>query len=139
MERKIVLASHHRFADGLRDTVEFITGGLSKKRIITLTAYLDNTPIEENVEKLMEDFPNTTEVIVLTDMMAGSVNQTFFSYRSREHTHIVSGMNLPLTLAFVMESQEDYLTNKRVREIVAEAQRSVVYINDIRIGDDDDE
>ncbi|MFT9096958.1 PTS sugar transporter subunit IIA [Liquorilactobacillus sp.] len=139
MERKIVLASHHRFADGLRDTVEFITGGLSKKRIITLTAYLDNTPIEENVEKLMEDFPNTTEVIVLTDMMAGSVNQTFFSYRSREHTHIVSGMNLPLTLAFVMESQEDYLTNKRVREIVAEAQQSVVYINDIRIGDDDDE
>lgn len=139
MERKIVLASHHRFADGLRDTVEFITGGLSKKRIITLTAYLDNTPIEENVEKLMEDFPNTTEVIVLTDMMAGSVNQTFFSYRSREHTHIVSGMNLPLTLAFVMESQEDYLTNKRAREIVAEAQRSVVYINDIKIGDDDDE
>lgn len=139
MERKIVLASHHRFADGLRDTVEFITGGLSKKRIITLTAYLDNTPIEENVEKLMEDFPNTTEVIVLTDMMAGSVNQTFFSYRSREHTHIVSGMNLPLTLAFVMESQDDYLTNERVREIVAEAQRSVVYINDIRIGDDDDE
>lgn len=139
MERKIVLASHHRFADGLRDTVEFITGGLSKKRIITLTAYLDNTPIEENVEKLMEDFPNTTEVIVLTDMMAGSVNQTFFSYRSREHTHIVSGMNLPLTLAFVMESQDDYLTNERVREIVAEAQRSVVYINDIKIGDDDDE
>lgn len=48
-------------------------------------------------------------------------------------------MNLPLALAFTMEPQDNYLTAQRVREIVAEAQQAVVYINDIRIGDDDDE
>ncbi|MCP9328107.1 PTS sugar transporter subunit IIA [Liquorilactobacillus satsumensis] len=139
MERKIILASHHRFAAGLKDTVEFIAGELAENRISTLTAYLDNAPIKETVADLMQAFPASTEVIILTDMMAGSVNQTFFGYRLREHTHLVSGMNLPLALAFTMEPQDNYLTAQRVREIVAEAQQAVVYINDIRIGDDDDE
>jgi len=44
MERKIVLASHHRLAAGLKDTLDFITNGMAD--VIALTAYLDNQPVK---------------------------------------------------------------------------------------------
>ncbi len=43
----------------------------------------------------------------MTDLMVGSVNQKFFKYRTRPHTHIVSGMNLPLAFQIAMEPQRE--------------------------------
>ena len=43
MKRTIVLASHHRLAEGLKDTLDFISGG--GQDIVTLAAYLDNQPV----------------------------------------------------------------------------------------------
>ncbi|WP_369596110.1 PTS sugar transporter subunit IIA, partial [Lacticaseibacillus paracasei] len=86
-ERTIVLASHHRLAEGLKDTLNFISGG--GQDIVSMAAYLDNQPVENQVDALMASFPADRDVIVLTDMMAGSVNQKFFKYRTRPHTHII--------------------------------------------------
>ena len=94
MKRILVTASHHKMADGLKDTLNFVSGGVQET--IALSAYLDNQPVEEAVDELMKGFAEEDEVIVLTDLTSGSVNQQFFRYRNRPHTHIVSGMNLPL-------------------------------------------
>lgn len=94
MKRVLVTASHHRMADGIKDTLAFVSG--DAQETIALSAYVDNQPIEEAVENLMNGFDEEDEVVILTDLTAGSVNQQFFKYRNRPHTHIVSGMNLPL-------------------------------------------
>ena len=94
MKRVIVIASHHRMADGLKETLNFITGGLTE--VVSLSAYVDNRPVEEEIDELMNGFADEDEVVVLTDLTSGSVNQKFFKYRNRPHTHIVSGINLPL-------------------------------------------
>ena len=96
MKRVIVIASHHRMADGLKETLNFITGGLTE--VVSLSAYVDNRPVEEEIDELMNGFADEDEVVVLTDLTSGSVNQKFFKYRNRPHTHIVSGMNLPLAV-----------------------------------------
>ena len=80
MKRILVTASHHRMADGLKDTLEFISGGIQET--IALSAYVDNRPVEDAVEELMNGFAEEEEVIVLTDLTSGSVNQQFFKYRS---------------------------------------------------------
>ncbi|MCD2256903.1 PTS N-acetylglucosamine transporter subunit IIBC [Lactobacillus sp. CC-MHH1034] len=139
MKRKIVLASHHQLAAGLADTLKFIAGDMANEMVITLTTYMDNQPVEAQVQKVMATFPEDTEVVVLTDMMAGSVNQKFFGYRTRPHTHIVSDMNLPLALAFTMESTAQYISSDRVRQIVAEAKDAIVYINEFQPDEDDDD
>ena len=128
MKRILVTASHHKMADGLKDTLNFVSGGVQET--IALSAYLDNQPVEE-----AED-----EVIVLTDLTSGSVNQQFFRYRNRPHTHIVSGMNLPLAFQVAMEPQGEYITVERMREMVEEAKNEIKYVNDIADdGDDEDE
>lgn len=125
-------------ADGLKDTLEFISGGIQET--IALSAYVDNRPVEDAVEELMKGFAEEEEVIVLTDLTSGSVNQQFFKYRSRPHTHIVSGMNLPLAFQIAMEPKGEYITTERMREIVEESRQELRYINEIADdGDEEDE
>lgn len=138
MKRVLVIASHHNMAKGLKDTLEFVSGGVQET--IALAAYVDNRPIEEAIAELMNQFETEDEVVVLTDMTYGSVNQQFFKYRNRPHTHIVSGMNLPLAVQVATESQDDYISLERMREIVEASKNEIKYVNDIvDDGDDEDE
>ncbi len=125
-------------ADGIKDSLAFISG--DAQETIALSAYVDNQPIEEAVDLLMSGFESEDEVVVLTDLTAGSVNQQFFKYRNRPHTHIISGMNLPLAFQIAMEPQDEYISVERMREIVEESKNEIKYINDIADdGDDEDE
>ena len=138
MKRILVTASHHRMAEGLKDTLAFVSGGAQET--IALSAYVDNQPIEEAVEKLMNGFADEDEVVILTDLTSGSVNQQFFKYRNRPHTHIISGMNLPLAFQIAMEEQDEYISVERMREIVEESKNEMKYVNDIADdGDEEDE
>ena len=124
-------------AEGLKDTLAFVSGGAQET--IALSAYVDNQPIEEAVETLMNGFADEDEVVILTDLTSGSVNQQFFKYRNRPHTHIVSGMNLPLAFQIAMEDQDEYISVERMREIVEESKNEMKYVNDIAADDGDEE
>lgn len=139
MKRVLILASHHKFADGLKDTLEFITGGAVET--IALSAYVDNQPVEDAVKLVMDGLDPDDEAVILTDLNAGSVNQKFFPYRNRQHTHLLSGMNLPLAMQIALEAPEDdYLTADEIREMLRTAQAEMKYVNDIADdGDDEDE
>ena len=137
MKRTIVLASHHRLAEGLKDTLNFISGG--GQDIVTLAAYLDNQPVEKQVDEVMTAFPADRDVVVLTDMTAGSVNQKFFKYRTRPHTHIISGMNLPLALGVAMEPADQYISDARIDALIQEAKDAIVNVNEIQVEEDDDD
>lgn len=138
MKRILVTASHHKMADGLKDTLNFVSGGVQET--IALSAYLDNQPVEEAVDELMKGFAEEDEVIVLTDLTSGSVNQQFFRYRNRPHTHIVSGMNASTCISGSHGAAGEYITVERMREMVEEAKNEIKYVNDIADdGDDEDE
>ena len=135
MERTIVLASHHRLAEGLKDTLNFISGG--GQDIVSMAAYLDNQPVENQVDALMASFPADRDVIVLTDMMAGSVNQKFFKYRTRPHTHIISGMNLPLALGIAMAPTNEYVSDDQINDLIQEAKNAIVNVNTLQVEADE--
>lgn len=137
MKRKIILASHHQFASGLADTVNFISNNAAD--IVALTAYMDNQPVEQQVKSLMASISAEVEIVILTDMLAGSVNQQFFNYRMRPHTQIISGMNLPLALAIALEPTDHELTDQRVCDLITQAQESIVSVNQMSIEMDDDD
>ena len=137
MKRVLVLASHHRLADGLKDSLAFVSGG--EQETIALSAYVDNQPIDDAVKNLMDGFAPEDEVIILTDMTSGSVNLKFFPYVNRPHTHLVSGMNLPLAFTLAMEDTDDYISAERMREIVEESRAEMKYVNDLASEEDEDD
>jgi len=90
---------------------------------------------EEAVDELMKGFAEEDEVIVLTDLTSGSVNQQFFRYRNRPHTHIVSGMNLPLALTTVL--MKDNMDKEMLPQaVLGEAHEA---LKEFKLASDDDE
>ena len=137
MKRTIIIASHSKMAEGLKDTLEFVSGGSGK--VIALSAYLDNSPVEGVISDLMERFDEDEEVVVLTDIAFGSVNQQFFKYRNRPHTHIISGMTLPLALQITMEPDQEYLSEACLQKIIENAKAEIKYMQDVEDKDEEDE
>lgn len=127
MKRKIIIATHHQMAEGLKKTLCFIGQDVAKD-IETLSAYIDGQPIDIKISELM-NVEEDVEVIIITDMMAGSVNQSFLKYIYRLHTHLITGVNLPLALAILMEPKTDYIKPERLEELIAEARNELIYMN----------
>lgn len=126
--RRFIFASHHKLAYGLKDTVDFLTG--ATKTIYDINAYLDDETkdIDTVVAELFASFDDEDEVVVLVDMMGGSVYQKFYPYMS-EKVHVICGMNLPMALSFVLASEEECLTSEKVEQVLMDCKNQLVYVN----------
>ena len=121
--RHVILASHHRFAEGLRDTIEFI-GGVENMRVVC--AYVDETPLDQLVAEAFAPVGEGDEVLVLTDILQGSVNQAFVPYVS-EHVFLVSGVNVACCLELILSGEP--LTVEAVEETLERARAAMVLAN----------
>lgn len=129
INRHIIIASHSNLAKGMKDTLEFFAG--DKLKITVLTAYVDNVPIDETIKSMFENIDSDDEIVVLTDILGGSVNQKFFLYINRPHTILLTGMNLSLALAITMEPLDSYISPEKTKELVLDAQKQIKYENEI--------
>lgn len=136
--RKFIFASHHKLAYGLKDTVDFLTG--STKTIYEINAYLDDETknIDTVVAELFASFDDEDEVVVLVDMMGGSVYQKFCPYMS-DKVHIICGMNLPMALSFVLVPEDECLTAEKVEQVLMDCKNQLVYVNKIAVSVDEDD
>lgn len=131
--RHVVLASHHRFAQGLADTLAFLG---SKSDFTVVCAYIDDAPLAPQVQRIFDGFDSGDEVLVLTDIMQGSVNQAFVPYVG-PHTFIVAGVNV--ALAFELCLAPEPLTLDGIEAAVGQARNSMTLINTLQIEDGDDD
>jgi len=136
MKRGFIIASHSTFSAGLTAALKFFAG--DNLNIEVVTAYVTNKPVDDELQQVVSQFSVDDELVILTDLMAGSVNQKAVLYLQRPHTHLVTGMNLPLALALLMEPSEHYLSGERVHELVEAARQQIVYMNEINLGEADD-
>ena len=120
--RQVILASHHKFAQGLADTLEFLG---AKCDFHVICAYVDDTPLEPQVETVFDAISPDDEVLVLTDILAGSVNQKFLPYVA-PNVFVVAGVNVPLTA-------------EGIQNAIDMAGQSIKLLNTIQVEDDEDD
>lgn len=136
--RRFIFASHHKLAYGLKDTVDFLTG--ATKSIYDINAYLDDETkdIDTVVAELFASFDDEDEVIVLVDMMGGSVYQKFYPYMS-DKVHVICGMNLPMALSLVLAPEDERLTSEKVEQVLMDCKNQLVYVNKMAASVDEDD
>ena len=136
--RRFIFASHHKLAYGLKDTVDFLTG--ATKTIYDINAYLDDETkdIDTVVAELFASFDDEDEVVVLVDMMGGSVYQKFYPNMS-DKVHVICGMSLPMALSFVLAPEDECLTSEDVEEMLMECKNQLVYVNKMAASVDEDD
>ncbi|MDT2757169.1 PTS fructose transporter subunit IIA [Enterococcus asini] len=121
----IILASHKTLAKGMKETAEYIIGNTEAIRV--MTAYeTSDYDIEQDTHQLLL---NTDKVLVVTDVIGGSVNSHWMNYvyehELADKVTIISGM----TLSLVMELCTN-LTNPTIWQelpaIIESAQASIM-------------
>ena len=127
MKRHYIFASHGTLARGVLDSVELILG--KQTDISTLCAYVEEQrDLTEQVTELMQRIPDEDEVVVITDIFAGSVNNEFVRYLQRPRFHLVAGLNLPLVIDLLISSDEPD-TGKLIEEALISSRESIQYCN----------
>lgn len=120
--RKIVVASHSLLAQGLKDTLEFLTG--KADAVSAVCAYVNDNG--EGLDAAVEAaLAGADEVVVLTDMVGGSVNQRFSRFAS-DRVHVIAGVNLPLAMAVALAGPGEQLD---FDALVDEARQQIIYVN----------
>lgn len=124
-----MIATHGKFAEGILSALNIIGGEFGN--VTCMGAYLNgNEGVQEQAAAYLEGIGDSDELIVFTDLMAGSVTNEILRCTLPDHTHIVSGINLPMLLA-VMLAGEDEPIEQVIKEGVESAREQLVYINDL--------
>lgn len=129
---RIVLASHHNLAKGMKETLEFLT---AKENIYAINAYVDESDIDDQILEIFSTFDTQDKVIIFTDMLGGSVNQKFYP-KMNDHSFLVCGMNLPLILGCSLMDEETIDANM-IEMLVEEAKTQIIFMNTYDLGGND--
>lgn len=119
--RKIVLASHGYLASGMKSTVEMIAG--KQDNLLAYDGYVDN---KYNIEEFFDILVNSgDEVIIITDLLGGSVNNEALKYSKCQNVYIIAGMNVSLVLNLVLKISNSI--EKDINESIEESKNMILF------------
>lgn len=127
---RFLIASHGTFAEGLKSTVGIIMGPEVAQRVQTLCAFLDPDEIspKEQIDTIVEQLPAGDDLIILTDIMFGSVNQFAMAHAGHEHVYVISGINFPLVLELLSHyvfSDTPHVVREDLEHMIEQAQHEL--------------
>ena len=124
--QRLVLASHGYLAEGMKNSAQIIVGKSAK--IYTICAYVkEGITLESQINELFDSFPEDDEMIVVTDIFGGSINNDFMIRAQEGGYWLIAGMNLPLVLSLWYETEN--LTEKQLETNISEASEGIVLCN----------
>ena len=133
---RYIFASHYSMADGLKETVEFLTS--VKENLYTISAYVtEDYNIEEEIKKIFDGFQKDDKVVVMTDVLSGSVNQKFIPYMG-ENVFLITGINVPLAMELVLRPEE-CINKEQLSQSIEMAKETIQFVNEINANIDDDD
>ena len=127
MKKKLLIATHSVFADGIKNAMELVTG--EQNSVSTLCAYTnDMTEVETPIKEIIDALCDDEELIVTTDIFVGSVNNEFMKYLSKSNIYLIAGVNLPLLFELIMNLESEN-TVQMIETAVKNARKQLQYCN----------
>ncbi|KJY54536.1 PTS Man IIA [Lactobacillus kullabergensis] len=133
---QFIIATHSYLADGYKNSINFFNSTITNVHFIN--AYVDEQKnFAEELKSLLDKF-KSEQVIILTDMLGGSVNKEALNLIKDYDCKVVSGINLSLVLELVMNT-DNKISDETIKTAVDQARNQIVFINDLLKGDDLDD
>ena len=125
MKTKIIIASHGRFAEGIMDSLKMIAG--EQDHVEPLCAYIDRSvDYSARIRQLVADHDYEKQaLLVITDLLGGSVNNEFMRFTEDYPFYLVSGLNLSLLLELALYPDE--LKSDTIQKIVEHNSDDIVF------------
>ena len=122
--RRILIATHEKYAEGIKAAAELILG--PHPEIETICAFTEDIALDRQLEIYFKHCNAEDEVIILTDVYGGSVNQACMN------SHLITGMNLALVLQIIMMEEKE--GSEAFGAMIEEARMQIVYVNEVMKG-----
>ena len=133
--RRIVLASHGDLAAGMKGSLEIIAGPLP--HVTALSAYVEGAPdLRGALEALVEGMGEGDELVLVTDLLGGSVNTEASQLSGIPNVYVVTGMNLGLVLSLALSDEPN--TASLIEECLEGARAQLVRVVPASGEDDED-
>lgn len=119
--RKIFIASHGRFASGIKTSLEILVG--KADQVTVFDAYLDEKRVKDAVDAFYETVSDKDQVFLLSDLYGGSVNAELYCIADRPNTTLIAGFNLALVLE--LAGCEHHLSDTDIDEIIENSRQAL--------------
>jgi len=127
--KHVYVASHGNFATGVVESLALLIG--EEHGVKPVCAYQGEIATTEQLERVFEELVIQAageEVVIFTDLLGGSVNNSAARTVLRhDNVYVVAGVNLTLLLEFLLcEAQS---VKEAINYATATARESIVFIN----------
>lgn len=93
---RLFIASHGSIASGIKSALNILLG--KSENVAVFDAYLDERNLKDELNKYFQSISEDDQVIMLSDLYGGSVNQIMYLFLRRPNTFLIAGINLPLVV-----------------------------------------
>ncbi|KXT72665.1 putative PTS system, galactosamine-specific IIA component [Streptococcus sp. DD10] len=132
MGKQLILVSHGRFCEELKGSTEMIMG--PQENIHTVALLPEDGP-EDFTRKFQAVIENFDDFVVFADLLGGTpCNVVSRLIMEGQDIELYAGMNLPMVIEFINASLTGADADYKARAV-----ESVVKVNDLLAGFDDDE
>lgn len=113
---KLVVATHGYMAKGIKSALSIVVDNVDD--IIDINAFTKDCPDPEaEIQKLLDCYGDD-ELLILTDVYFGGVNQIFLRARRTRKFKLVTGVSLPLAVELSIQMRGG-ISDERLEEIVS--------------------
>ena len=127
--KQFLLASHGKFAEGILGSFQMILGDAPNITVLCAYTEANEETLEHTVKKIICERNRKEDLIVVTDVFGGSVNNEFMKYLNEPGVYLVTGMNLPLLLE--LYSNQNMESRDMIRLAIASAQNNLKFCTDL--------
>lgn len=120
--KKIFIASHGKLASGFRSSLEVLLGNAEKVTIFD--AYLDDSNFESILASYLEKQSKDDQILLLSDLYGGSVNQIMARYTYEEGVLLIAGVNLAFVLEIVAQG-DNHISKNDLNEIIKNSREAL--------------
>ncbi len=131
---RFIIATHSTLAEGFWNALKFFNQDIDNVEF--LNCYVETNEVEKELRERLEQYPDDN-LIVLTDIAGGSVNQTAAKLMKEYSFHLITGINLGLLLELVFTGDE--LNDEMIAASVSQAQSQMIYMNRAAASEADDD
>ncbi|MCF1600763.1 PTS sugar transporter subunit IIA [Tetragenococcus halophilus] len=132
MGKQLVLISHGKFCEALKESTEMIMGPQENIHTVPLLSEEGQEQFKEKFEKEIESLD---DFVVLCDLMGGTPCTVVSKMIMRgADIKLYAGMNMPMVLEFINSEMVD-----KELDLINAAVNNTAYVNDIIAMDDADD
>ncbi|API88709.1 hypothetical protein BKP56_05140 [Marinilactibacillus sp. 15R] len=130
MNERIILISHSDFAVGIKSAVEMIVG---KQASIEAYGLIPGEHPEIIINKVKDSIKEEDRIIILSDLVGGSMNNTAMTLLEYPNVTLIAGVNLPLAIEVALTKPQ---TDEEIEKVIEVAKTSIKHMKLEKIEDD---